>query len=152
MKTKVQAYQAGFTLIEVLVSVALLGLLIVMVSYFATSLSSSTKAKSLTVAQTFARSYLDVLRTKWSVPGQYRTTSLPDPTTNEVKPSTGFSYVTQVVNAANTTILSYTYPNATSAAPTTVADASTLKRVLLSVRTPEGQTFLFASQFVNPPQ
>ena len=151
MKTDAARRVAGFTLIEILVSIALLGILIVIVGYFSNSLTATSQAKSYPVAQTFASSYLNVLRTKWAVPGQYRTTSLPDPTTNEVKPSTGFSYVTAVTDGTtNAPIISYAYPNA--APPVPVANNSVLKRVTLSVTTPQNKTFVFATQFVNPPQ
>ncbi|WP_293913890.1 prepilin-type N-terminal cleavage/methylation domain-containing protein [Deinococcus sp.] len=143
----------GFTLIETLVAIALTGVLIVIMSYFSGSLLDTSKAKTSTVAQTFSRSYLDVLRTKWSVPNQYKTNSLPNPTSPalEVKPPDGYSYTTQVQDANGAAILNYTY-SATTAPQTNIVNDSILKRVLLTVTTPNGQNLTFATQIVNPPQ
>ncbi|WP_161884400.1 type IV pilus modification PilV family protein [Deinococcus alpinitundrae] len=142
----------GFTLIETLVAVALTGILIIIASYFSSSLLDTSKAKNATVAQTFSRSYLDVLRTKWSVPNQYLTTSLPNPTASalEVKPPDNYSYTTQVQNASGAVILNYTYSATTPPVP--VYSPSNYKKVLLSVSTPNGQTLTFATQIINPPQ
>jgi prepilin-type N-terminal cleavage/methylation domain-containing protein len=114
----------GFSLIEVLVALVLIGVATVMFGFFTSGFSATRQARADTEVQVLARSYFDTLRSSWSVSGNYTSATLPTITV----PS-GFA-LSPAVSAATTDGLRRT--------------------VTLSITTPQEKQFTFTTQISAP--
>jgi len=144
----VHAKTRGLTLIEVLIAIALLAIAGVMLGYFSTSFTATRGALIDTKGQAFARSYIDTLRARWAVSGDYANTLLPDP--GEVPPPQGYRYAVTVYDDKGGVIARYAYRPGLPPAP--APNRSPLKTVVLEVTTPDGRTLRFATQLAAPPE
>lgn len=65
----------GFTLVEVLVAMALIAITTVMLGYFITSFRAVKQSQIDSQAQAFANSYFEALRAEWSTPTGFASTT-----------------------------------------------------------------------------
>jgi prepilin-type N-terminal cleavage/methylation domain-containing protein len=114
----------GFSLVEVLVALTLIGIATVMFGFFTGSFSATRQARADTEVQVLARSYFDTLRSSWSVSSNYAAATLPT-----IKIPSGFSL--------------------TPAVSTVTADG--LRRtVTLTIVTPQDVQVTFSTQISAP--
>jgi prepilin-type N-terminal cleavage/methylation domain-containing protein len=73
-------HRKGFSLVEVLVSLAITALAIGMFSYFGNGITLTRNSQIDTQAQAFARSYFDTMRANWSQSLAYTAGALPSMT------------------------------------------------------------------------
>lgn len=62
----------GFSLIEVMVAIAVIAIAMGTLSYLITALRNTAKSDESTAASNFSRTYIDVLRSRWQIPAEYR--------------------------------------------------------------------------------
>jgi prepilin-type N-terminal cleavage/methylation domain-containing protein len=80
--------QQGFTLIEVIVALALVSLLGVVATGFLAPLKITRQSNAETQAMTYARSYLETLKTKWLTLAEYQGMTRPSLSTDVPPPAT----------------------------------------------------------------
>ena len=74
----------GFTIIEVIVALALLGILVIMASGLLIPLSVTNQSNTEGRAAGIARSYIEILKSRWQIKGNYITAPYGVPTVGEV--------------------------------------------------------------------
>ena len=112
--------RTGFTLVEVLVAIAVLGVFAGVISYGTQSFTYTRNAQIFSQIQGFSRSYFDALKSNWKLQDTYIYNRLP--TIKNVAgvqvpfpPPEGLKYdvvVSDVTNAAIPVLLSYPYDSA----------------------------------------
>jgi prepilin-type N-terminal cleavage/methylation domain-containing protein len=68
----------GFTLIEVLVSLVLVGVLVLILSTLVLPLGISRSTNIQTQAVSFGRSYLELIKTRWQIKNEYLSLTVPN--------------------------------------------------------------------------
>lgn len=71
IKRKLQKQKQGFSLIEVLVAIAVIAIAMATLGYLITALRNTAKSDESTAAANFSRTYIDVLRSRWQIPNEY---------------------------------------------------------------------------------
>lgn len=74
-----QRIQSGVTLVEILVSLAILSIAMMLFEPFVNSLNTTRKAEEKATALAYARNYLETLQAKWQTLEGYQTLSLATP-------------------------------------------------------------------------
>ena len=80
--------QNGFTLIEVIVALALVSVLGIVATGFLAPLKITRQSAAETQAMTYARSYLETLKTKWLTTAEYQGMTQPSLSTDNPTPAT----------------------------------------------------------------
>ena len=118
---------AGLTIVEVLVALAVMAFTVSLFGYFLNPLRMTRQSQLETQAVSFARSYLEVVRSDWQDDCQYVRGSL-----DETPPPTTFSgyTVTATDPSDDSVIVSYTYPDDTAVSVDKSKDNEVLQRTL----------------------
>lgn len=132
--------EAGFTIIEAVVAVAVIAIGILLLSYLFDSIKLTRIAQNETVAVNFARRYLDVNKALWQDPYFYGTRSMP-----QLTAPSNFKYTIQVEDE--------TFTGGTAIAP--VAQTSSVgtvleRSVLLLVTTPDNNVVRLGTRIARP--
>ena len=138
----------GLTLVEVLIALVIISITMGFFGYFATSLGLSKESKLETAASSFARRYLDTLRSNWQSDLDY-----DDGELLSLSPPSGYDDYTLTItllDSAGTTTSTYTesYSNGFSNLNST-ADA--IRQINLLLTTRQGDQHEFSTQIVRPP-
>lgn len=120
----------AFSLVEVMVALAILSITILILSYFGSSFSLTKGAQIDTQAQAFARSYFDNLRASWSTRTTFGAGTLPS-----ITPPSGFSN-----------------PVVTLEDIQQIGTQVVLRRVTLRFTGPQNRAYRFATEVALPPQ
>lgn len=120
----------AFSLVEVMVALAILSITILMLSYFGSSFSLTRGAQIDTQAQAFARSYFDTLRASWSTRAAFTAGTPPS-----VALPSGFRNLTVATEDVQT-----------------IGTQVVLRRVTLQFTGPQNRAYRFATEVVGPPQ
>lgn len=70
-KSRKYKQKQGFSLIEVLVAIAVIAIAMATLGYLITALRNTAKSDESTAAANFSRAYIDVLRSRWQIPNEY---------------------------------------------------------------------------------
>lgn len=122
--------RSGFSLVEVMVALAILSLTILILTYFGSSFTLTRNAQLDTQAQAFARSYFDNVRASWSTRAAYNAAVAP-----AVAPPNGFSI-----------------PSTTLATVQTAGTQVVVRRITIQFTGPQNRTYRFATEVVLPTQ
>jgi prepilin-type N-terminal cleavage/methylation domain-containing protein len=121
----------GFSLVEVLVALMLIGVATLMLSFFSGGFTLSRQAQEDTQAQVLARSYFDTLRSYWSVYQNYT------------------SYTSGNPLPANLISVPSGYTTTTTASAIAGRNNSS-RTVTLTISTPKNKTLVFTTQITAP--
>lgn len=122
-----RAVRAGFSIVEVLVAIAIFGIILIISSSAVTNSLRMTRSAQLDAqAQAFAKSYLDTIKASWAADSLYKTDQLPTALANTVPypPPVGYDYTATVYSfdpsgGAATQLKQYSYVAGTVPAPNT---------------------------------
>lgn len=120
----------AFSLVEVMVALAILSISILILSYFGSSFSLTKGAQIDTQAQAFARSYFDNLRASWSTRATFSAGTLPS-----IAAPSGFSSPTVTLEDIQR-----------------IGTQVVLRRVTLRFTGPQNRAYRFATEVALPPQ
>jgi prepilin-type N-terminal cleavage/methylation domain-containing protein len=133
--------QTGFTLIEVLITLVVVALSMVVLSYMNNAFLSSRNSQQETQALSFARSYLDTVRAQWQNDSSYYTLDLP----NRTAPS-GQKFSVTVEGTATQT---FNFPAMN--APMISPDAKAIRTVSVMVKDSNERTLVSLSTLLRRP-
>ncbi len=138
----------GFTLVEVLITLGIISITMGLFSYFITSLTISQESKLETSAASFARRYIDTLRSNWQNDLDYDDGDLLN-----ISPPSGYSNysltITLLDSAGSTTsTYSGSYTGGFSSLNSTADD---IRQIDLLLTTAQGAQHTFSTQIVRPP-
>ena len=126
---------SGFSLIEVLVALALLGVLGVVAGGFMVPLRLSQQSAQESQALAYGRTFIEVLRSRWSDESKYKAMSVPStstdnpvPTKPDIEVATGW--------------------NISSNASSWTADQTT-RNVLVTINSPTGKSITLTTQITR---
>lgn len=147
----------GFSLIEVLVALAIIAITITLFSYFVSSLQRSRDARLETTAAAYARNYFDSLRAAWQDPLIYSNgdLSLGD---GDVEPPAGYKSVEIKVTRydtghAKTGESTFSDTSASFKLPESDDDGlivDFIRRISLEITDNQGDSETFVTQIVQP--
>ncbi|GGJ53976.1 prepilin-type N-terminal cleavage/methylation domain-containing protein [Deinococcus roseus] len=145
----------GVTIIEILIAIALIGVISILSTYFLSGFQLNSAAQYDTNMQAFSRSYMDDVRAYWSIAGNYKSNMLPiNGSGQAVAPPTGYKYKVDVKTAVPSTtpvnIRSLTYAPALVVTAVNDVTPVPLKSVILTVTTPKGRVEVFTLQIAAP--
>ncbi len=131
----------GFTIVEVLVAMAIVGICVAMIAYLVQGLNNLRKSTVQTTGVNYARRYIDVLKALWQDQGYYQGLSMPS-----VAPPKGFTASWFVDgkdcgNVVSTSRCSASITNATS--------LTSVRKVRIDV-TAGGETVSMQTQIAAP--
>lgn len=155
--------QQGLTLIEVLVSLAIIAITMVMFGYFSASLQATSDSRRETAAANFARSYLDALRSQWQDLTMYRAGSRDITDPNRVRPNPPFlevpeGFVTYELNVDRLNVAGTSIGTASFTSVDGVGafnwqdedDDDYMRLVTLILTDAQGDTYTYSTQVVRP--
>jgi prepilin-type N-terminal cleavage/methylation domain-containing protein len=141
MAQPVRKYQKGFTLIEMMVALVLVGLLGLIGGGFLLPMKMSRDANAQSQALSYARSYLEMIKGRWLDVNLYKNKTLPTvkiqgastPATADIEVPTGWTI--SVVEASNAAAW---------------ADTNNIRTVTVKVSSPNQPDFTLSSQITRP--
>jgi prepilin-type N-terminal cleavage/methylation domain-containing protein len=142
MAQPVRRFQRGFTLIEMMVALVLVGVLGLIGGGFLLPMKMSRDANAQSQALSYARSYLEIIKGRWLDANVYKSKTLPTwkekgattPLTADVEVPVGWAIVV---------------PEAASAS-TAWADANNIRTVTVKITSPNQPDFTLSSEITRP--
>jgi prepilin-type N-terminal cleavage/methylation domain-containing protein len=129
----------GVTLVEVLVALAIIGVVGGMFSYFVSSLQTTQSAREQTTAVAYARAYLEGLRAKWQTLEGYQNVSLATPP----EPPSTYDLKIEIKNDQGSVV--YGYPGGAA-----TEDLSALRTIKISFTNEEDKTISLVTTLARP--
>jgi prepilin-type N-terminal cleavage/methylation domain-containing protein len=141
MAQPARKHQRGFTLIEMMVALVLVGLLGLIGSGFLLPLQMNRKSNSQAQALSYARSYLEIVKGRWLDTTLYKNKTLPTwkikgtstPATADIEVPEGWEI---------------SVPEASSS--TAWADSKNIRTVTVKIKIPHQSDFTLSSQITRP--
>lgn len=164
LRSKSRQGKAGFTLVEVLVAIVIIGITLSMFAYLVNSLRISSNARNETSAAVFARNYFDTLRSLWQVESRYdavggNATATNDERPELVAPPSGFERYTLTVQSVSATgqniggATSVTYSAGTAGTRMSFPYSANdyLREITIVLTDRGGEVYSFSTKIVRPP-
>lgn len=134
----------GLTIIEVLIATVVIAAAFSVLSYLGSSLKSFQTAQQETQVASFAKTYLDLLRSTWSSDEGYTQTLLPFQ-----KPPQGNSYTVTVVDSQSKHVIS-SYSYNSSSFPSPISNKAQMRDVHISISNNRGLDVSLLTQVTRP--
>jgi prepilin-type N-terminal cleavage/methylation domain-containing protein len=141
MAQPARKYQRGFTLVEMLVSLVLVGVLGLIGSGFLLPMQMNHQSNSQAQALSYARSYLEMVKGRWLDATLYKNKTLP---TWKVKGAS----TPATADIEVPTDWEITIPEASSS--TAWADSKNIRTVTVKIKIPNQSDFTLSSQITRP--
>ena len=140
MRTTQTRQASGFTLIEVLIALAVAGIAISMFGYLINSLRLTRVSKLETEAAAYARNYLDTLRGQWRFTNGYENPS----EAAALVPPEGYTVTVNIENQTGDEL--FTFPG-----PAPATDTSPMRTVTINLTHSQEAAVTMSTKIARPP-